>query len=99
MSNKSLQEKVQKLLSDPDTSDSVPLSLFDQQALRIQQLQMKIELIEQKDEHVKSLEESLNKVNKQSSEYQLKIKELEKVAQNEASDRISQLEKISKVKQ
>ncbi|CAB4393162.1 unnamed protein product [Rhizophagus irregularis] len=185
MSNKSLQEKVQKLLSDPDTSDSVPLSLFDQQALRIQQLQMKIEvletentylkldnkksftdtsagirssdqwekekkalleerdlkektlndkisdlssqlqevakghhhrpstslsmiadddnmsdkilqlteLIEQKDEHVKSLEESLNKVNKQSSEYQLKIKELEKVAQNEASDRISQLEK------
>lgn len=204
MSNKSLQEKVQKLLSDPDTSDGVPLSLFDQQALRIQQLQMKIEvletentylkldnkksftdtsagirssdqwekekkalleesylkektlndkisdlsrqlqevakghhhrpstslsmiadddnmsdkilqlteLIEQKDEHVKSLEESLNKVNKQSSEYQLKIKELEKVkleqadkieqlvalgspnAQNEASDHISQLEKV-----
>jgi chromosome segregation ATPase len=204
MSNKSLQEKVQKLLSDPDTSDSVPLSLFDQQALRIQQLQMKIEvletenaylkhdnkksftdtsagirssdqwekekkaileerdlkektlndkisdlsrqlqevakghhhrpstslsmiadddnmsdkilqlteLVEQKDEHVKSLEESLSKVNKQSSEYQSKIKELEKVkleqadkieqlaalgstnAQNEASDRISQLEKV-----
>ncbi|GBC07060.1 hypothetical protein RclHR1_07220002 [Rhizophagus clarus] len=193
MSNKSLQEKVQKLLSDPDNPDGVPLSLFDQQALRIQQLQMKIEVLEtentylkldnkkslsdtsvgirssdqwekekktlndkisdltrqlqevakghhhrpstslsmiadddnmsdkilqltelvgQKDEHVKSLEESLNKVNKQSSEYQSKIKELEQDkleqadkieqlialgssnAQNEASDRISQLEKV-----
>ncbi|CAG8550416.1 12898_t:CDS:2 [Funneliformis mosseae] len=53
MSNKSLQEKIQKLLSDPDTPDSVPLGLFDQQALRIQQLQMKIEVLETENTHLK----------------------------------------------
>ncbi len=53
MSNKSLQEKIQKLLNDPDTSDSVPLSLFDQQALRIQQLQMKIEVLESENTYLK----------------------------------------------
>ncbi|CAG8602062.1 10567_t:CDS:2, partial [Scutellospora calospora] len=46
MSNKSLQEKVKKLLNDSENSEKVPLSLFDQQALRIQQLQMKIEILE-----------------------------------------------------
>ncbi|CAI2172357.1 16962_t:CDS:2 [Funneliformis geosporum] len=53
MSNKSLQEKIQKLLNDPDTPDSVPLGLFDQQAIRIQQLQMKIEVLETENTHLK----------------------------------------------
>ncbi|CAG8634999.1 793_t:CDS:2 [Dentiscutata erythropus] len=46
MSNKSLQEQVKKLLNDSGNSENIPLSLFDQQALRIQQLQMKIEVLE-----------------------------------------------------
>ncbi|CAG8662531.1 11513_t:CDS:2, partial [Gigaspora rosea] len=46
MSNKTLQEQVKKLLNDSENSENVPLSLFDQQALRIQQLQMKIEVLE-----------------------------------------------------
>ncbi|CAG8756237.1 38558_t:CDS:2 [Gigaspora margarita] len=189
MSNKSLQEQVKKLLNNSENSENVPLSLFDQQALRIQQLQMKIEvlegenarlklddkkqtdtgklyersrragldvkgsweteklalleekesmekalnekiedltkmlqdtskgqnfrpstslsqildddlmsdkilqlteLVEQKDEQIKSLEESINKLTKQSNEYQTKIVELEKI-NSERADKIEQL--------
>ncbi|KAG9305803.1 hypothetical protein G9A89_001092 [Geosiphon pyriformis] len=54
MTNKSLQEKIQKLLSkDRETIDSAPLNMFDQQALRIQQLQMKIEVLESENTSLK----------------------------------------------
>ncbi|CAG8487903.1 8303_t:CDS:2 [Acaulospora morrowiae] len=46
MSNKSLQEKIQKLLSDPEPIKGHPIGLFDEQDLQIKKLQMKIEVLE-----------------------------------------------------
>ncbi|CAJ0626184.1 2359_t:CDS:2 [Entrophospora sp. SA101] len=154
MSNKILQEKIQKLLNDQDTSESahhinsnqtdVSMTankenkekweaekkvLLDEKENREKTLNRKIEdlnkqlqdsakghhfrpstslsmiadddvmsdkilqlteLVEQKDEQVKELEDALGKANKQSDEYQSKIQHLEKI-NSEQTDKIEQL--------
>nr|CAG8549717.1 5821_t:CDS:2 [Entrophospora candida] len=154
MSNKILQEKIQKLLNDQDTSESahhinsnqtdVSMTanrenkekweaekkvLLDEKENREKSLNRKIEdlnkqlqdsakghhfrpstslsmiadddvmsdkilqlteLVEQKDEQVKELEDALGKANKQSDEHQSKIQHLEKV-NSEQTDKIEQL--------
>ncbi|CAG8539428.1 7095_t:CDS:2 [Ambispora leptoticha] len=53
LTNKSLQEKIEKLLNGSDASDAPPLNVFDQQMLRIQQLQMKIDVLESENSALK----------------------------------------------
>ncbi|CAG8617659.1 1977_t:CDS:2, partial [Paraglomus occultum] len=162
MSNRALQEKIQKFLGESETSDGLPLSMWDQQSLRMKQLEMKVEVLEtenatlaqekkqlakqvedsvkghharpstslsmlaeednisdkilqlteliaEKDEQLKSLEESLNDANKKSEDYLEQIKGLERHSQltpgsnvgsaaQEATEHIARLEKTIELK-